>query len=434
MYKTISAPKKLIAGYFICCLLGGLLLALPVVQLQPISWVDSLFVSVSSISTTGLIPFQIIDNYNMAGQFIILLLIQLGGIGYMSVAAFTMFMIHHKWKPEEIVLLKNDLGLPSHYNFLVLIKIKIVLALAVEILGALVLWYQFSQLDVANPLWNGLFHSVSAFCTAGVSLFPNGLEDFKTDIGVNITIACLCYIGSIGFIVFSDLWQVMRYKRKRLTFTSQIILKISTIVIVLGAALFLFTENSIKELSLAHQFVIALFHAISAVSTAGFNTIDLGLLSIGNILLLSMLMIIGASPTGTGGGLKITTVAIVFAHMKSSFQGRRKTVLQNTIVPSHRIRLALATFTFYLLTLFVGVLCLSYLYPALDFERLLFETVSAFSTVGLTLNITYHLGTAGKVVLIFMMFAGRIGYLALGNILFGKHALLHNEQTRDITI
>jgi trk system potassium uptake protein TrkH len=267
-----------------------------------------------------------------------------------------------------------------------------------------------------------------------MSLFSNGLVDFTTHTGINFTIAALCYLGSIGFVVFADVWQLLRKKRKALTFTSQIILKGSLLLISSGSVLFFILEPAIQNLSTYDKVQVSLFHVISASSTAGFNSIDFGLLSIGNLFLLCILMMIGASPSGTGGGLKITVVGIVLAHMKSSFQGLNKTILQNIVVPPHRVRLALATFSFYAIILVTSILFLTYLHPSEDFEKILFEAVSAFSTVGLTMGLTYDLGSVAKIVLCVTMFVGRIGFLTLGLILFQNSIDRLSHESKDIAI
>jgi trk system potassium uptake protein TrkH len=430
----MRASLKLLIGYLICCIVGFILLSFPGFQSQDVNSIDNIFVAVSSISTTGLIPFQLVENYNLGGQIIILLLIQIGGIGFMSIAAYIIHRMNHKWESDEKELIEGDLGLPPHYNLFTLVKIKLFLALIVETIGTIVLFFIFKDLGIENALWNAIFHSVSAFCTAGMSLFSNGLENFTTHYGINFTIGILCYIGSIGFIVFADLWQLIQGKRKSLTFTSRIILKYSSIFIVIGIVVFFTLEPAIQGFSTSDKLFISFFHVISASSTAGFNTISFDLLSIGNLFLLCLLMIIGASPSGTGGGLKITLLATVYAHMKSSFQGMHKTVLGNTIIPANRVRLALAIFTFYVLTLSLSTLILTYLYPYEDFEKIVFEAISAFSTVGLTMGLTYKLGIAGKALLIITMFIGRIGFLTLGGILFWDN---HNDgtlETNDIAI
>lgn len=430
----MKASMKLLIGYLICCIVGFTSLSFPVFQSQHVSPIDNLFVAVSSISTTGLMPFQLAENYNVGGQIVILLLIQIGGIGFMSIAAYIMHRMNHKWEADEKALIEGDLGLPPHYNLFTLVKIKLFLALIVESIGALFLFFIFKDLGIEHALWNAIFHSVSAFCTAGLSLFPNGLENFTNHFGVNFTISVLCYVGSIGFIVFADLWQLLRGKKKSLTFTSRVILKYSSILIVVATGVFYATEPAIQGYGTFEKLYISVFQVISASSTAGFNTIGFHLISIGNLFLLCLLMIIGASPSGTGGGVKVTLFATICAHMKSSFQGMHKTVLEDTIIPAHRVRLALATFTFYIFILALCALILTYLYPHQDFEKIVFEAVSAFSTVGLSMGLTSELGLAGKALITVTMFVGRIGFLALGGILFWDHHKDGIFETSDIAI
>ena len=425
--------SKLILGYVIIVLLGFVLLLLPIFHVRETSWVNDLFFVVSAASTTGLVPVAISEVYNFGGQVVILLLIQLGGIGYMSVGALALLLVQHRWNPAETTLIKTDLALPQRYNLLDLLKVKLLLALVVEISGATVLYFAFSSRGVDHALWQAIFHSVSAFCTAGMSLFPNGLENYADNSVISITISLLCYIGAIGFIVFADLWQRLCNKRKTLSFTSFIILKYSLWVVGISTLLVYLMDSTGYSVFSWERFTTAFFHVVSASSTAGFDTIRIESFSPSILLIFTILMIIGASPTGTGGGIKVTTFSIVLAQIKSSFNGRNKVLLEKTLLPDYRVRLALATFSTYIIAVSLCLLLLS-ITEKVDLFALFFETISAFSTVGLSLGATPLLTNPGKLILTLGMFIGRVGILSFGLALFVEHKHLSFGKTHDVAI
>ncbi|PHN02139.1 TrkH family potassium uptake protein [Flavilitoribacter nigricans] len=429
----MTALNKLILGYVCIVLVGFGLLSFPVFHLRAGSWVNDLFFAVSAASTTGLVPADIHEVYNFGGQVILLLLIQIGGIGYMSVGALALLLVQHHWNPEETTLIKTDLALPHHYNLLDLLKVKLLLSLVLEITGAVMLYFAFRSRGVDDALWQAVFHSVSAFCTAGMSLFSNGLEDFADDPVISITISVLCYVGAVGFIVFADLWQRLRKKRRSISFTSLIILKYSLLIIGIGTISVYLLDYAAYPAWSWQRFITAFFHVVSASSTAGFDTVQVSSFSPAILVILTILMVIGASPTGTGGGIKVTTFSIVLAQIRSSFNGRNKVVLEKCLLPDYRVRLALATFSTYIIAVSVCLLLLAVTEKA-DLFALFFETVSAFSTVGLSLGITSGLSDIGKLLLALGMFIGRIGILSFGLALFVEHRHISLSKSHDVAI
>lgn len=429
----MDSIKNLILGYCLIIVLGFLLLCLPFFHVQPTHWINHLFVATSSVSTTGLLPFPIIDFYNWSGQLVILIFIQIGGIGYMSLGALTLLLLQHKWQPKESELIKTDLGIPQHYNLYDIIKVKIVLSLLIETLGAIVLFIAFKHAGVSNPIWQAIFHSVSAFCTAGISLFPNGLESFSNNFIVTITISVLCYTGALGFIVFTDVWQRIKGRRKQLSFTSFIILKYSLLVASISSILFFLLNTTLYSFSLGERVMVSLFHIISACTTAGFDVFPISGFPTSLIFLICLLMIIGASPTGTGGGVKITTFSIILAQLSSSFRQMKKVILEKTEISDYRVRLALASLNMYVLILCLSIFVLTITEKA-DFLAIVFECISAFSTVGLSLGLTTQLTDLGKLALILVMFIGRIGVLSIGLALFVESKHLSFKKSHDIAL
>lgn len=415
----MNATLKICFSYLAILLTGSLLLSLPWLQKSHVDWIDNIFTATSALSTTGLNTIDIGSHYSWCGQLVILLLIQLGGIGYMTIATMAALSVHHRFSREEHDLIQGDLNLPSRYGFREIVKIKVALTLVVESLGALILYRLFRGQGIENAGWQAVFHSVSAFCTAGFSLFPNNLERFESNYAVQFVVIGLSVIGSLGFIVFSDLYRMFRHKQRTLSITSRIILRVLVIVVVIGTLLMYFTESALQDLSPKDRFLRSFFHTLSASTTVGFSTLSMDSLLPASLFLLCVLMFVGASPTGTGGGLKSTTVAIVFGKMMSTFRHDNKVVLYGNQTPDFRVNLATSSLILYFLMLYLGVFLLLYFEP-LPFLSLFFEVSSAIGTVGLSMGITPMLGDAGKLIIIFLMFVGRITPLAFGLMLFDK--------------
>ena len=415
----MNVAAKIFLSYLLIVIAGWLVLCLPFSNSADINWVDSAFIAVSSLSTTGLNTVDIAAQYTVSGQIVILLLIQVGGIGYMTLGTMAALSMHHKFSKDEHDLIQSDLNLPNHYKFENIVKTKIWLTLVVEISGAGVLYLLFFREQVENALWQAIFHSISAFCTAGMSLFPDNLENFSHNYSIQFVIIGLSVIGSLGFIVFSDIYCMIRYKQRRLSITSKIILTMLCIVVVIGTGLLFFTESALEQFSIRDRFLLSLFHCLSATTTAGFNTVPLDDFFPASLFLLSILMIIGSSPTGTGGGLKSTTVAILFGKMIATFRHNNKVIFYGNETPEFRVNLAMSSTILYFAILYLGIFLLLFVEDK-PFLNLFFEAISAIGTVGLSTGITSMITDSGKVILTCLMFVGRITPLAVGIMLFDR--------------
>ncbi|HEY1172310.1 MAG TPA: potassium transporter TrkG [Verrucomicrobiae bacterium] len=421
---SLKPAQLLVLGFLSYVLIGTLLLCLPPAQAQPVAWLDNLFNVVSAVSTTGLTTVSVSDSYTFWGELVLLILFQLGGIGYMTVSSALILSRGQTLSPVRLKILHAEFSLPKGFDLPLFVRQVLVFTLLIETIGTALLYFEFRAAGVENPFWSALFHCVSAFATAGFSLNNNSLEAFAGNTTVNLTIGALCYLGAIGFIVLQDAWLAATRKQHTITLTSKLILLMTAAIWLITTPLFYFAEPSIQLLPAKERFLAAAFQIMSASTTAGFNTISIGNLSSASLVLLFFAMIVGASPSGTGGGIKTTSVSALYAILASTLRGHRQVQFWKHAVPPIRLRTAAASTTLYI-SLMTGGLFLLCLTEKHGFLPLFFETVSAFSTVGLSMGITGDLTAGGKWILIALMFIGRVGPLTLGFSLFQRE----NEET-----
>lgn len=412
-------PVRFVAlGYLAYVLTGWIFLSLPFSHIAGrVAGLDALFTSTSAVSTTGLVTVSTGHDFSLFGQIVISVLIQLGGIGYMTFGSFVILsrsgsLTDRRREVGEVVF-----SIPSEFQVEKFIRSVVTFTVLVELIGAVALYSVFRHAGIENPLWTSVFHSVSAFCTAGFSLYDDSFESLRGNVSVNIILGILSYLGAIGFIVFVDAWRRLIGKTQSITLTSRIILFATAILSVAATFLFFITEPTIQSLPPHERLTAAAFQVMTSITTVGFNTVPIGSLSQASLFLIIMLMVVGASPSGTGGGLKTTTFSALFGVIRSSFLGREKVTFWQKEIPQDRVRVAIASFGFYVSTLLLGcyVLALTESFP---FEGVLFESASALGTVGLSTGITAGLTPIGKLVVIGLMFCGRLGPLAFGIALF----------------
>jgi trk system potassium uptake protein TrkH len=293
------------------------------------------------------------------GQLVILILIQLGGIGYMTCGSFIILTTKKEISEERANISKTVFSL--HKNVLIdkLIRSVILFTLSIEAAGIIALTAVFIRKGVSLPVWQAVFHSISAFCTAGFSLFPDSFMGYMDDFWVNTILSLLSFSGAIGFIVFVDIWRRLRGKSEHMTLTSQIIIRTIAILTAAGTVLIFLTESSMQTLPVESRLLASFFQAMTAITTVGFNTVDISLLTKGSLLLMTFLMVIGAAPSGTGGGLKTTTLTAIIGVMKSALRGRKAVIFWKARIPEDRVITAVASLGFYLSFLFAA----TYLLP-----------------------------------------------------------------------
>ena len=349
--------RVVILGYLSYVLIGWALLCLPVSQAVPgVSALDHLFMATSAMSTTGLATVSTADTYTFFGELVILLLIQAGGLGYMTVGSFIMLALSGRLPSVHQRVSGTALSLPSGFDLRHFVRLIVTFTLAIEAAGAAALYFGvFLPRGVPQPVWQAVFHSVSAFCTAGFGLFNDSFESYRGDVRLNLIIIALSYLGAIGFIVVNDFWRSLWHRRNHVTLTSKIILLSTLWISVIGTVLFFLDEPGIQALPVGERWLAAWFQVMTASTTVGFNTVPIGGLSASSLFLLVVVMMIGASPSGTGGGIKTTTFTALWAVMASVVRRRPEPVFMGREIPEARLRAALAGFLFYCLTLAAGV-------------------------------------------------------------------------------
>ncbi|MFH1837046.1 MAG: TrkH family potassium uptake protein [Candidatus Omnitrophota bacterium] len=424
--RKLTPPQLLIFSFLCVIILGTGLLSLPLATSngERLSLVDSLFTATSAVCVTGLVVKDTGTAFSGFGRGVIFILFQMGGLGIMTFSTLFAVMLGRKIGFRETDVIKTTL---DNYNVLGLKKLIfyiVCITFAAEGIGALSLflrWRMSTDWSVMETLERSVFHSVSAFCNAGFSLFQNSLIGFQSDPYINIIIMTLIFVGGIGFIVVMDMMGLLfkKKKPKRLSLQSKIALSTSLILIVLGAVLlFIFEkDNTMRTMTYAERGMGSFFQSITA-RTAGFNTLDTSKLATPSIVSIIFLMFIGASPGSTGGGIKTCTFAVIAALVFSMMKNRRRTMLFGRSIPKQVIREAVVIFFLALAWVFIGTIVLAYIGGPFTrggsaFSKALFEVVSAFGTVGLSTGITAALSNAGKVLIALTMFAGRVGPLTL---------------------
>jgi len=409
----------IIISSFLCMIMvGTLLLSLPMAtHTQSLPLEDALFTATSAVTVTGLIVRDTPHFFTPFGQGVILLLIQLGGLGFMSFSTLIILLLGRTLSLTDQSLIVSDFTTGSARNIRSIIKRIFFFTLIFESVGAVLLYFQFHHLAGSQRAFSAVFHAVSAFCNAGFSLFSNSLEDFTAAPGINFTFMMLIVAGGIGFIVLNDIMGWIRRRDRassRIGLHSKVVLIVSGLLILAGFLIIWLEEINHPEnpLSGGARLLSSLFQSVTA-RTAGFNTIDLNILSPAALFMIVFLMFVGASPGSTGGGVKTTSLGMVFAYMRSHLRGRDKASLYYRNIAAHNIERAFMVIIVSMGVIGISFLLLASLQPELPFLDLLFETVSAFGTVGLSLGITSGLTLASKIVIMLTMFIGRIGPLTL---------------------
>ena len=420
-------PARRILLFFLSAIAAGtILLWLPVSATGPRhSFLDSLFTATSAVCVTGLTVLDTGREFSLFGQAVILILIQLGGLGIMTFATLLLLGTGGRLSLGDRLGLRETFAGEGRHATRSLLKAIAGITLAAELVGALLLFIRFTQLmPSGEAAWTALFHAVSAFCNAGFSTFGNSLQGFVADPYTLTVFMVLIVSGGLGFIVLAELSGLARGHgtRRRLSLHTRLCLAATALLLIFGAIAFLATEygNSLRELAWMDRVTNALFQSVTA-RTAGFSTLSQTDLTEVSLLVTLMLMFIGACPGSTGGGIKTTTAAVVLLLMWHRFRGRsavsafRRTVSPDSVTRAVTVFLlaVLAVSGAFALLMFVEPHRLSHRVVHGWFAENLFETVSAFGTVGLSLGRTGQLSAAGKLVIIATMFAGRVGLLTL---------------------
>lgn len=409
---------------------GGLILTGAVLLAMPFSWgegrtigfLDALFTATSAVCVTGLITLDTATAWSPAGQGIILALIQLGGLGILTFSTFFVFLLGRPLSLNQRGILARSHGKLTRLAMRGLLVRIVGYALAIEAIGAVVLSLYFAREGgLGSGIWQGVFHAVSAFCNAGFSLFPANLQAYAGSWVVNLTIMGLIILGGIGFIVITDVESRLR-GRRRLSLHSKVVLAVTAVLIAGGAVMFYAFEagNILNGRPWGEAVLISLFQSVTP-RTAGFNTVPYDSLTNATLMMTLVLMFIGGSPGSTAGGIKTSTAGILFGVLWSRARGLHHPTLFHRTVPERVVGEAIAIVLLSVLlvmgmTFLLQWTELRYLaHPGVrgDFLSLNFEAVSAFGTVGLSMGETPGLRPASKMVIILLMFIGRLGPLTL---------------------
>ncbi len=417
-------PARLFIGSFVLVILAGTAaLLLPRATTAGIGFVDALFTSASAVCVTGLIVVDTASAFTPFGKLIILLLIQIGGLGLMTFTTFfTLFS--GRLSIKERVLMQDFLSRESLGEVRRTLWQIISVTMVIEAIGAILLYFSWSGVvfhSTREKIFSSVFHSISAFCNAGFSLFSDNLAGPASamNMQVNITIAGLIILGGLGFITIVNVISVRPWARAqnrlrhRLTAHARVVLISSAILLVGGMVLFYLIEynNTMAGLNWWEKILASFFQSVTT-RTAGFNTIDIGAMAVPSTLLFLLLMFIGASPGSTGGGVKTTTVSLVLLSAINHVRGKTSIEIGNRRILQSNVDRAAAAIFFSLLLVGLSTFAVSFFepFPILD---IMFECFSAMATVGLSRGITFGLTDPSKIVLILTMLIGRVGALSL---------------------
>lgn len=424
----LSTTQLITLGFLAAVLAGSLLLTLPVSSAsgEMTPYLDALFTSATSVCVTGLTVVDTFSHWSLFGKIVILLLIQLGGLGVISFTTGIMVLIGRKITLKDRLLLESAFNLDNLSGLVRFLGKVFKGTLLIEGVGALLSMPVFCPRYGLRGIWISVFHSVSAFCNAGIDILgPNSLEPYVNNVWLNLVTMALIILGGIGFIVWWDVLRVAGLVRRgeirrglfwqRLGLHTKITLFTTAVLIVGGWLLFLVMEwdnpETLGSLNPATKTLAALFQSVTT-RTAGFATVPQSGLRTESVLLSVVLMFIGGSSVGTAGGVKTTTIALIFLSAASVVRGRETVTAYRRTIPDKLVRRASAIVAISLTTLLVSTALLS-LFQVGNLDDLLFETASALGTVGLTRGVSAQLGAAGKILLSCCMYFGRVGPISL---------------------
>ncbi len=435
---NIAPPKLLVLSFALLILTGAILLSMPFSSRSG-EWtpfIDALFTSTSATCITGLVVFDTFTYWSIPGQIIILALIQIGALGIITLATFFSVMLRKKLGVKRMILAQESINFFSYYDVLKLIKKIIAVTFAVEFIGAALLSISFVSRYGAKGFYMGIFSSVSAFCNAGFDVTSAAVKGtylsmtpYNSDPIVIYTISGLIIFGGLGFSVWRDIFNFR--KTKQLLFHTKLVLALTAALLVFGTLFILFNEfHNTKTLSGMNLFekINASFFQSTAARTAGFNSINLPDMREISKVFTVFLMFVGAAPGSTGGGIKVTTFGVILMAIFSQSFGREDIILFKKKIHQNTVNKALAITGLSAILVFVITTVIVSIQPNLHVLDVLYETTSAFGTVGLSLGITGELNSLSKALIILTMFLGRVGPLSFAVAL----TLKSNKRRNDI--
>lgn len=432
---NLTTIQSLVLGFVVIILIGAFLLMQPfsISEDKKISFLNALFTATSAVTTTGLIVVDTGGFFSRFGQSVILILFQIGGLGYMIFISLLMVGFGKKLSFGNVDLLHESIGRPSSEELVKFSKKIVIFTVFFEVVGVVLLtcyWRNFFILPEA--IYTSLFHSVSAFCTAGFSLYPDSFTAYGSNIFFNSSIILLCVAGGVGFFVLNDFYhfgkQIITKKYPRIfSVHTKLALTVMSFLVIAGIIAMYFISKNAGSAQIKEGMIYSVFQIFSASTTTGFNTINIGALANPVLWLIVLLMFVGACPGGTAGGIKTTTFGLIILSVCSVLSGKKDasaSIFHRRIPLKMLMRAyAIAVIALLWIALAMGVLLVAN--KGVSFQSILFEVTSAFGTVGLSTGITSSLSGISKMVLIFTMLLGRLGPIAIGYSLVGKPKLIN---------
>ncbi|WP_300368542.1 TrkH family potassium uptake protein [Brachyspira sp.] len=442
-YSKLTLYQMIIASFIFVITLGSLLLYLPLSTVGGrLSFVDALFTATSAVCVTGLSVIDISKDFTLFGQIVLIILIQIGGLGIMSISAIVLLFSVNKGSVQDRVRTLEMFNTQNKDIIQSTVKVIFLSTFLIELLGAVSLFTVSEHHYIPKKIFSALFHSISSFCNAGFSLYTDSLHRYSGNITVNVTVMFLIILGGIGYPVMLTLSRAVihKFKGKRYVFDVQarIVIFTTLILIIFGAIFIFFNEysNALKDLSLKEKILVSLFQSVSP-RTAGFETIAYNSMSSVSIGVIIFLMFVGASPNSTGGGVKTTTLFVFMFSVIAAVFNRPYIVVNGRKIKVDAVNKSVAIVTLAITISVLSSFIMFYIEKSPTMMPILFEAISAISTVGLSLGITPNLTTWSKLIIIVLMFIGRVGYLTLfmsiGSIDQGKYGII-DLPTGDVSI
>ncbi|MEF9991187.1 MAG: TrkH family potassium uptake protein [Romboutsia sp.] len=421
--NKLEPTQMMVAGFASVIFIGAFLLNLPIATQngESIGFLDALFTATSAVCVTGLIVVDTATYWNGFGQIVIITLIQIGGLGFMTVTTLFSLITKKKINLRERLLIQESLNQIDLSGLVRLTRYILLITFIIEGTGALFLSTTYiPQFGIEKGIWYSIFHSISAFCNAGFDLMGSvtgpfsSLTHYVNNFTVTLTISALIILGGLGFPVILDI--IRNKKMKKLMLHSRVVI-ITTAVLVGMGTIFIFlveynNPDTLGGLSLGGKILASIFQSVTT-RTAGFNTIDMAIMHQGSIFIIIILMFIGASPASTGGGIKTTTLATLILTVKSFIFGKVDIEVYERRIESSTVKKSVGIFFIAVTMVVIGTLLISLTEPSFTLVEAGFEVVSAIATVGLSIGGSPNLSTAGKIIIMLYMFMGRVGSLTI---------------------
>lgn len=418
-YSKFTLYQMIIASFIFIITLGALLLYLPLSTISGrLPFIDALFTATSAVCVTGLSVIDISKEFTFFGQIVVLILIQIGGLGIMSISAIVILFSINKGSVQDRIRTLEMFNTKNKDIIRSTVKAIFLATFLVELIGAILLFTVMDNNRIGERIFYSLFHSISAFCNAGFALYTDSLHRFSDSVIVSITVSLLIVLGGIGYPVFVSVYTaiISKIKGKRYVIDVQtIIILLTTAFLLLFGTLFIFFNeysNALEGMPLKEKILTSIFQSVST-RTAGFETIAYNSMNSVTIGVVIFLMFIGASPSSTGGGVKTTTFFVFIASIITAITNRPFIIVKGRKIKDDAVNKSIAIFTLAIAISVFGALLIFYIDGHKAMMPVIFETVSAISTVGLSLGITAGLSVWSKIIVIALMFIGRVGYLTL---------------------